>query len=334
MAHGRAFALLSIVAVVAHARDAAANLCAAAFTSVAVPRAANSAQRIALLSTAFVHHTSDGGAHWTQFAVATSNVRSFLVDDDGTTVILEGLPGTDRLRIFAPDGSVRVDLRGPGVLRVDAAFGVIAYVDSSVVRVSRDRGRTFVVAEVPPFRNATPATPNLVAYARDVRIESTGVVRVLEVFDTTELRRGHQARELRCRFSSRERCANVPIDADPFHTPNLDQLAPDDAILANSIHSGFWLLQRGAFRPLVPQPHRRGRTSSNDRSMLFEYSSSTLWRLDGDTFSTVATALPSDHVGVALDAAGRALVARPSALLRRDAPHRWTTLVDCARRSP
>ncbi len=255
------------------------------------------------------------------------------MDDDGTTVALERQPGNDRLRVFAPDGAVLLDLRDADVRHVDAAFGVVAYITADRVSVSRDRGRTFVSARVVPSRVVPRRNARSMVVLRDVRVESTGVVRVLEIFEFDEneiVDSRPSAYELRCTQRETERCERQRLVVDDIRAASLAMLAPSGAIL-DDLHHGYSLLRDGAFLPLVPQPRRGALGPRNDRSVLFAYSPRTAWRLDGEVFSTLATAIPVDRVDLELDPVGRLLVALPTQLLRRDSPHEWTSIVDCTR---
>jgi hypothetical protein len=318
------------------AASARADVCTDAFVRVAAPRATSAQRRIALLTATHVHHTSDGGGRWTSFAARIEEPSEFLVDDDGTTVALERRPGHDRLRVLAPDGAALLDARDTHVHQVDAAFGIVAYVTTDRVSVSRDRGRTFATARVAPSRFDPRRNASSMRTLRDVRVESSGVVRVLEIFEFDQNEtQDHRPRayELRCAQRASETCERHALLLDDVRAASLMMLAPNGVIL-DDLHQGYSLLRGGAFRPLVPQPRRRRFVSRYERSVLFEYSPSTVWRLDGETFSTLATAIPVDRVDVALDTIGRLLVALPTRLLRRDSPHSWTSIVECARRSP
>ncbi|MBL8677962.1 MAG: hypothetical protein JNK05_02255 [Myxococcales bacterium] len=326
-------ALLSVAHFTAPS-PARADVCESPFTAVAAARSTASAQRIALLSRTQIHHSTDAGAHFTSLALATENVRDFLVNEDGTALVTEGPVDSVRLRVVAPDGSVRLDRSEISVVYSACAHGVLAYIESARLRVSRDLGRTWQVAIVPTVARSVPTDTNAVSAPMDLRIEPDGSIRVLENFAEDETGTPTSAvRVLTCtRVRSEERCRQVVFPASDWLARDARQLAPNGALIARDSFDQLRILRGRTWSPLLPQPRFQGLGwLASDNALLFFASRASVWRLDGETFSTVTTAIPAGFVHTAADALGRLVVALPRRVLRRDAPHAWTTLVDCAR---
>lgn len=328
---------LASAAALAAPTFAIANVCGSPFSAVAVARSAASQQRIALLSSTHIHHSTDGGARWTSVALRSDSVQSFLVNEDGTTLLAEGVIDDVRLRIVAPDGTVRLDRTELSMIHVACAHGVIAYIESHRLRVSRDLGRTWSVATVPSAPRSVSISPNALTAVRDLRIEPNGAVRVLENFADDETGTARSvSRELTCtRVGAGEQCRHTVYSAANQYLQGVYWLAPNGAMISRDTDDSYRLHRGRTWTPLAPQPRvQSGSWLANDTAMLLFHSPSTVWRLDGTTFSTVTTRMPIDARFSAIDAVGRLVVVGPRSLVRRDAPHTWNTLVDCPRGTP